>query len=158
MDIPGRKSGVLQPLRHGFRRQRGAARRIVVLISISSRKCRGSTGAWRHPCRAHNATLSNSKPTVRMATIVRYPRFRCRGARGVRRPSRHVPCWFLMRDPETIETELMEISAIADDAVKLERIIAWCSCPSRRSTLRSASAHEPARQERAASLKATSEA
>jgi hypothetical protein len=33
-----------------------------------------------------------------------------------------------MRDPETIETELMEISAIADDAVKLERIIAWCSC------------------------------
>jgi hypothetical protein len=33
-----------------------------------------------------------------------------------------------MRDPETIETELMEISAIADDAVKLERIIAWCAC------------------------------
>ena len=32
-----------------------------------------------------------------------------------------------MRDPETIETELMEISAIADDAVKLERIIAWCA-------------------------------
>ncbi len=32
-----------------------------------------------------------------------------------------------MRDPETIETELMEISAIADDMVKLERIIAWCS-------------------------------
>jgi hypothetical protein len=31
-----------------------------------------------------------------------------------------------MRDPETIETELMEISAIADDTVKLERIIAWC--------------------------------
>ena len=31
-----------------------------------------------------------------------------------------------MRDPEIIETELMEISAIADDTVKLERIIAWC--------------------------------
>jgi hypothetical protein len=33
-----------------------------------------------------------------------------------------------MRDPETIETELMEIGAITDDAVKLERIIAWCAC------------------------------
>ena len=32
-----------------------------------------------------------------------------------------------MRDPETIETELMEISAIPDDLVKLERIIAWCA-------------------------------
>jgi hypothetical protein len=32
-----------------------------------------------------------------------------------------------MRDPETIETELMEISAIADDGVKLERIVAWCA-------------------------------
>ena len=32
-----------------------------------------------------------------------------------------------MRDPETIETELMEISAIADDTVKFERIIAWCA-------------------------------
>jgi len=32
-----------------------------------------------------------------------------------------------MRDPETIETELMEISAIPDDVVKLERIIAWCT-------------------------------
>jgi hypothetical protein len=32
-----------------------------------------------------------------------------------------------MRDPEAIETELMEISAIADDAVKLERLIAWCA-------------------------------
>jgi len=30
-----------------------------------------------------------------------------------------------MRDPETIETELMEISSIADDLVKFERIIAW---------------------------------
>jgi hypothetical protein len=32
-----------------------------------------------------------------------------------------------MRDPETIETELMEISAILDDTIKLERIIAWCA-------------------------------
>jgi hypothetical protein len=32
-----------------------------------------------------------------------------------------------MRDPETIETELMEISSIADDAVKLERLVAWCA-------------------------------
>ena len=32
-----------------------------------------------------------------------------------------------MRDPEIIETDLMEISSIADDAVKLERIIAWCA-------------------------------
>lgn len=32
-----------------------------------------------------------------------------------------------MRDPETIENELMEISSIADDAIKLERIIAWCA-------------------------------
>jgi len=32
-----------------------------------------------------------------------------------------------MRDPEIIETELMEISAIADDSVKFERIIAWCA-------------------------------
>jgi hypothetical protein len=32
-----------------------------------------------------------------------------------------------MRDSETIETELMEISAIPDDVVKLERIIAWCA-------------------------------
>jgi hypothetical protein len=34
---------------------------------------------------------------------------------------------FSMRDPDIIETELMEISAIADDAVKLERIVAWCA-------------------------------
>ena len=33
-----------------------------------------------------------------------------------------------MRDAEIIETELMEISAIADDAVKFERIVAWCAC------------------------------
>lgn len=32
-----------------------------------------------------------------------------------------------MRDLEIIETELMEISAIADDSIKLERIIAWCA-------------------------------
>ncbi len=32
-----------------------------------------------------------------------------------------------MRDSEIIETELMEISAIADDTIKLERIIAWCA-------------------------------
>ncbi len=32
-----------------------------------------------------------------------------------------------MRDPETIENELMEIGAIADDSLKLERIIAWCA-------------------------------
>lgn len=32
-----------------------------------------------------------------------------------------------MRDSETIETELMEISALADDTMKLERIIAWCA-------------------------------
>jgi hypothetical protein len=32
-----------------------------------------------------------------------------------------------MRDAETIETELMEISAIADDTLKFERIIAWCA-------------------------------
>jgi hypothetical protein len=32
-----------------------------------------------------------------------------------------------MRDPQTIETELMEISAIADDLVKFERIVSWCA-------------------------------
>jgi hypothetical protein len=32
-----------------------------------------------------------------------------------------------MRSPEVIEADLMEISAIADDTVKLERIIAWCA-------------------------------
>ncbi len=32
-----------------------------------------------------------------------------------------------MRDPEIIESELMEISGMADEAVKLERIIAWCA-------------------------------
>lgn len=32
-----------------------------------------------------------------------------------------------MRDPETIETELMEISAIADETIKFDRIVAWCA-------------------------------
>lgn len=32
-----------------------------------------------------------------------------------------------MRDAEVIETELMEISAIADESVKFDRIIAWCA-------------------------------
>jgi hypothetical protein len=32
-----------------------------------------------------------------------------------------------MRDAETIETELMEISAIADETIKFERIVAWCA-------------------------------
>ena len=32
-----------------------------------------------------------------------------------------------MREPEIIETELMEISAIADDTIKFERIVAWCA-------------------------------
>lgn len=32
-----------------------------------------------------------------------------------------------MRDSEIIENDLMEISAIADDSIKLERIIAWCA-------------------------------
>jgi hypothetical protein len=32
-----------------------------------------------------------------------------------------------MRAPEVIETELMEISAIAEDTVKFERIVAWCA-------------------------------
>ena len=32
-----------------------------------------------------------------------------------------------MRDPDVIEEELMEISAIADDSLKFERIVAWCA-------------------------------
>jgi hypothetical protein len=32
-----------------------------------------------------------------------------------------------MRDPEIIEAELMEISGMADDTLRLERIIAWCA-------------------------------
>ena len=34
-----------------------------------------------------------------------------------------VPCEI----PEIIEPELMEISAIADDSIKFERIVAWCA-------------------------------
>ncbi len=34
---------------------------------------------------------------------------------------------YAMRDPEIIETELMQISAIADDIVKFERVAAWCA-------------------------------
>ena len=30
-----------------------------------------------------------------------------------------------MRDPQVVEEELLEISAIADDTVKFERLIAW---------------------------------
>lgn len=32
-----------------------------------------------------------------------------------------------MRDPEVIEEELFEISAIADDSTKLERLVSWCA-------------------------------
>lgn len=32
-----------------------------------------------------------------------------------------------MRDPEIIEAELIEISTIADDSLKFERIVAWCA-------------------------------
>jgi hypothetical protein len=32
-----------------------------------------------------------------------------------------------MRDPQTIETELMAIGAILDDTIKFERIVAWCA-------------------------------
>jgi hypothetical protein len=32
-----------------------------------------------------------------------------------------------MRDPQTIEAELIEILAIQDDTTKLERIVAWCA-------------------------------
>jgi hypothetical protein len=32
-----------------------------------------------------------------------------------------------MRDAEIIETELMEISAVLDDTIKFERIVAWCA-------------------------------
>ena len=32
-----------------------------------------------------------------------------------------------MREPETIENELIEIGAIPDDLVKFERIVAWCA-------------------------------
>jgi len=32
-----------------------------------------------------------------------------------------------MRDPEIIEDELVEISGIADDSIKFERIVTWCA-------------------------------
>lgn len=32
-----------------------------------------------------------------------------------------------MRDPEIIEAELVEISAIAEEQNKFERIVAWCA-------------------------------
>jgi hypothetical protein len=32
-----------------------------------------------------------------------------------------------MRDPEIIEAEMMEISAVADDFVRFERVLAWCA-------------------------------
>jgi len=33
----------------------------------------------------------------------------------------------LMRDPEIIEAELMELSLTADDTIRFERIVAWCA-------------------------------
>ena len=33
----------------------------------------------------------------------------------------------MKRDEQIIEAELMEISAIQDDTIKLERIVAWCA-------------------------------
>lgn len=32
-----------------------------------------------------------------------------------------------MRDPAIVEEDLIEISSIADDLTKFERIIAWCT-------------------------------
>jgi hypothetical protein len=32
-----------------------------------------------------------------------------------------------MRDAETIETEMMEIAAIADETIKFDAIVAWCA-------------------------------
>ncbi len=32
-----------------------------------------------------------------------------------------------MRDPEIVEAELVEISAMADDQMKLNSIIVWCA-------------------------------
>jgi hypothetical protein len=32
-----------------------------------------------------------------------------------------------MRDPEVVEAELVEISAMADDETKLSSIITWCA-------------------------------
>jgi len=33
----------------------------------------------------------------------------------------------MRRDQQIVEAELMEISAIQDDSVKLERLVAWCA-------------------------------
>lgn len=33
----------------------------------------------------------------------------------------------MRRDEQVVEAELMEISAIQDDTIKLERIVAWCA-------------------------------
>lgn len=33
----------------------------------------------------------------------------------------------MRRDEQTIEAELIEITAIQDDTVRLERIVAWCA-------------------------------
>jgi hypothetical protein len=33
----------------------------------------------------------------------------------------------MKRDEQIIEDELMEISAIQDDTIRLERIVAWCA-------------------------------
>lgn len=32
-----------------------------------------------------------------------------------------------MRDPDIIDAELMEISALADDTLKFDRIVTWCA-------------------------------
>jgi hypothetical protein len=32
-----------------------------------------------------------------------------------------------MREPQVVEAELMEISALADDETRLNRIIVWCA-------------------------------
>ena len=33
----------------------------------------------------------------------------------------------MRRDEQVVEAELMEISSIQDDVLKLERIVAWCA-------------------------------
>ena len=33
----------------------------------------------------------------------------------------------MRRDEQVVEAELMEISSIQDDTIKLERIVAWCA-------------------------------
>ena len=65
---------------------------------------------------------------------------------------RLVPCWSSMRDPETIETELMEISAIADDVRQVRAHHCLVHNASRRSPFRPASTHEPAGKARAGKL------